>query len=256
MIDPGRLKRKVEANEVCLLSGNFESADMIDFVGSLGIFDGVWIDMEHSPVMWSELAHMSRAADMWGMTSIVRVRRNDPSIIALTLGEGIGGVIVPHVDTKEQAERVVDAAKFDPVGHRGAAGGRKSYGTADYYGEANDATFVAVMIEDIAGVQNLAEILTVPHIDLFFVAKHDLSQSMGMLRDQANPKIQETFDGALRQIVAAGRVAGTAVTEKNLDKYLAMGVTCIKVPQWRDWIRDGAQAYAAAVRAKTEGLDA
>src|SRR4051812_30359380 len=85
-MERNRLKRKLAAGELGLISGNYENADMIDFIGSLGVVDGVWIDMEHSPVTWSRLADMSRAADLWGMTSIVRVRDNDPTIISLTLG--------------------------------------------------------------------------------------------------------------------------------------------------------------------------
>jgi 4-hydroxy-2-oxoheptanedioate aldolase len=250
-MERNRLKRKLAAGELGLIAGNYESGDLIDLVGSLELFDGVWIDMEHSPVTWAGLADMSRAADLWGMTSIVRVRDNDPTIISLTLGEGIDGVIVPHVNTREEAERVVDGAKFDPVGHRGTSGGRKSYGRANHYATANDDTFVAIMIEDIVAVDNLPEILQVPDIDVFYVSHHDLSQSMGLLNDPTNPKIHETFDRAIREIVDAGRVAGATVSAKELEKYVGMGVRCLKVPQWRGWVEAGAKAFAEQVRAVT-----
>src|SRR4051794_3996340 len=199
-MERNRLKRKLAAGELGLISGNYENADMIDFIGSLGVVDGVWIDMEHSPVTWSRLADMSRAADLWGMTSIVRPRANDPAIISLTLGEGIDGVIVPHVNTREEAERVVDAAMFEPVGHRGTSGGRKSYGVTNHYASANEGTFVAIMIEDIVAVENLPDILKVDHIDAFFVSHHDLSQSMGLLHDPTNPKLHEVYEHAVRTI--------------------------------------------------------
>jgi 2-keto-3-deoxy-L-rhamnonate aldolase RhmA len=248
-VERNRLKRKLAAGELGLISGNYENADMIDFIGSLGVVDAVWIDMEHSPVTWSGLADMSRAADLWGMTSIVRVRDNDPTLISLTLGEGIDGVIVPHVNTREEAERVVDGALFDPLGHRGTSGGRKSYGKSNHYGTANDDTFIAVMIEDIVAVENLPEILRVPNIDVFYVSHHDLSQSMGLLNDAANPKIHETYDRAIKMIVDAGKVAGGTVTERDLGTYLPMGIRCVKVPQWRNWIAAGATSFAERVHA-------
>ena len=249
--ETNRLKRKAAAGELGLISGNYETADLIDFVGSLEVFDGVWIDMEHGPAAVQSLADMSRAADLWGMTSIVRVRGIDPAFIALTLSEGVNGVIVPHVDTREQAELVVEAAKFAPIGRRGASAGRRSYGrsTAEHLKNANDETFVAVMIEDIVGVENLPEILKVPHIDMFFVAHYDLAQSLGLQLDSENPTLVQTFDRAIEMIVKAGRTAGAVVSEKDLEKYLRMGVRCVKVPGWQSYIAAGARSFVKRVEA-------
>ena len=248
---PNRLKRKAAAGELSLISGNYETADLIDFVGSLGVFDGVWIDMEHGPVTVQSLADMSRAADLWGMTSIVRVRAIDAAIIALTLSEGVNGVIVPHVDTKAQAELVVEAAMFPPIGRRGASAGRRSYGrsTVEHLKSANDETFVAVMIEDVAGVENLPEILKVPHIDMFFVAHYDLAQSLGLQFDLENPTLVQTFDRAVEMIVKAGKTAGGVVSERDLEKYLRMGVRCVKVPGWQSYVASGARSFAKRVEA-------
>jgi 4-hydroxy-2-oxoheptanedioate aldolase len=122
------LKRALKRGELGVIAGNYESSHLIDFVGSLGLFDGIWIDMEHSPVTWADLADFSRAADLWRMSSVVRVRSNDPSLISLTLGEGVDGVIVPHVSTREEAEQAVASPKFAPLGQRGTSGRRKSCG--------------------------------------------------------------------------------------------------------------------------------
>ncbi len=251
-MERNRLKRKVQDGKLALVSGNYENADMVDYVGSLELFDGVWIDMEHSPVTWGDLSGMSRAADLWGMSSVVRVRANDPTIISLTLGEGIDGVIVPHVNTRQEAEQVVQAAKFEPVGRRGTSGGRKAYGIGDWYARANGETFVAIMIEDIVAVENLSEILKVGDIDVFYVSHHDLSQSMGLLTQPNHPKITETFDRAIKQIADAGKIAGATVSEREMDKYLPMGVRWLKVPQWRSWISAGASAFVKKVQAQAK----
>jgi 4-hydroxy-2-oxoheptanedioate aldolase len=249
--EANKLKRKLNAGELALISGNYESSDMIDFAGSLGLFDGVWIDMEHGSVAMNSLPDLSRAADLWGMTSVVRVRAIDPAIIALTLSQGVHGVIVPHVNTKVDAEQVVDAAKFPPIGHRGAGAGRRAYGrgTAGYERSADDETFVAVMIEDIAAVKNLPEILKVPHIDMFFIGRYDLAQSLGLGTDVRHPDLVKAYDGAIEMIVKAGGVAGAVIGEEDLNKYVSMGVRCLKTPTWQTYIASGARSFVSRVEA-------
>lgn len=247
--EANKLKRKLAAGELALISGNYESSDMIDFTGSLGLFDGVWIDMEHGSVAMNSLPDMSRAADLWGMTSIVRVRAIDPALIALTMSQGVHGVVVPHVNTREDAELVVDAAKFPPIGHRGAGAGRRGYGrgTSGYERNVDDETFVAVMIEDIIAVNNLPEMLRVPHIDLFFIGRYDLAQSLGLGTDVHHPDFVKAFDGAVEMIVKAGRVAGAVTAEKDLAKYVSMGIRCLKAPTWQTLIASGARSYVDKV---------
>jgi 4-hydroxy-2-oxoheptanedioate aldolase len=258
-MERNRLKHRLAQGQLCLTSGNHVTSDLIDYVGSLGSFDGVWIDMEHTSVTMADLADMSRAADIWGMTSLVRVRAADPALITLTMSEGVDGIIVPNVKTREEAERIVDAAKFGPIGHRGASGGRRSYGTGiegragglhEYYKKANDDTFVAIMIEDIVGAKNLPEILKVPHIDMIHVGRYDFAQSMGLMTDTANPRRVQAFDEAIQQIVRAGKVAAAALKdEEELRKYIPMGVRCVKIPSWRWFIRQGAMAFAESAKA-------
>ncbi len=242
------MKRKLARKELSVMAGNYESTDMIDFAGSLGLFDAVWIDMEHSPVTWAGLADYSRAADLWGMSSVVRVRANEPSLISLTLAEGVDGVIVPHVNSRAEAQAALDAAKFGPLGHRAAAGGRRSYGRNDYYERANDETILGVMIEDVAAVERIDEILSVEGIDFFFVASYDLSQSLGLLGQVGHPTVRQVFDRAVGAIVDSGRVAATAAAPHDIERHLAMGVRCIKTPQWRSWLAAGARAYTGALR--------
>ena len=224
-----RLQQKVSTGELALVAGNFESTEMIDFVGSLGLFDGAWIDMEHGPVAMEGLADMSRAADVWGLSSIVRVRAIDPALITLTMSQGVDGVIVPHVNTRAEAELVVDAVKM--------------------VADAKSNSFVAVMIEDIRAVANLPEILQVPNIDMFFVAHYDLAQSMGLQTDVHNPALIKTFDGAVQQVVAAGKVAAAVVADSDLEKYLAMGVRCLKVPRWQALVEQGLRGFVQRVEA-------
>jgi 2-keto-3-deoxy-L-rhamnonate aldolase RhmA len=248
---PNRLKRKLKTGELSLISGNHESSDLVDFTGSLGVFDGVWIDMQFGPVTVERLPDLSRAADLWGMSSLVRVRDNDPPLIAQVLATGVHGVIVPRVTTKADAERIVEAAKFPPQGRRPASGGRRGYGRGAYlhHTTANEETIVAVMIEDIEAVERLDEIVAVSDIDMFFVGHYDLALSMGLGPNVDDPRVVDIYDQAVGTIVAAGRVAGAVVKEGELDKYLGLGVRSIKLPLWQNLFAGGARSFVEKIGA-------
>ena len=127
-------------------------------------------------------------ANLWGMTSITRVNRNDQGLIYRTLDCGAMGICIPHVNTKAEAQNVVDGAKFAPTGHRGMFTSRQGYGVDDYFDVANLQTLVVVLIEDIVAVNNLGDILTVDHIDVFFVAPSELSDFYGAYWESYPPR--------------------------------------------------------------------
>ena len=96
-----------------------------------------------------------------------------------TLDVGAPGIVVPHVSTKAAAEQAATSAQYGPIGSRGMAAGRQSYGVTDYYRKANAETLVVVLIEEMEAVHNLQDIVTVDQIDVLFVAPSDLAQTMG-----------------------------------------------------------------------------
>ena len=240
-----RAKHKLERSEtVVCLSGN-NSTDMIDQLGPLG-FDAIWLEGEHGPVDFGDIPDLTRACDLWGMTSVVRVNQNNEGIIYRTFDLGAQGLVVPHVNTVEEAKAVVDAAKFHPAGRRGMYTSRQGYGVPDYVHRANDETLVIVLIEDIVAINNLAEILTVDHIDVFFVAPSDLAQTMGHLGDTDHPEVVATIEGAFAQIIAAGRNAGGLVSDANAAHYVNLGVRFL-LTGWAAWVASGGQAFKAQV---------
>jgi len=242
-----RAKHKLERGDIVVcLSGN-NSTDMIDQLGPLD-FDAIWIEGEHGPVDFADIPDLTRACDLWGMTSIVRVNQNNAGIIYRTFDVGAQGIVVPHVNTADEASAVVDAAKFHPLGNRGMYMSRQGYGVADYFQRANDETLVIVLIEDIIAVNNLAEILTVDNIDVFFVAPSDLAQTMGHLGGTDNPEVAATVDGALQQIVAAGRNAGALANDANIEHYINLGARFF-LTGWAAWVTAGGNAFKARVDA-------
>src|SRR5215510_11137242 len=93
-----RIKRQLQAGQPVTVVSGHANTDMIDFLGQFG-FDGIWLEGEHGPLSWEQIGDMSRASDLWGMTSVTRVNNNDPGIIMRALDRGTMGIIVPHVNT-------------------------------------------------------------------------------------------------------------------------------------------------------------
>ena len=217
------------------------TAGFIDFIGPYG-FDGVWIENEHGAIDFADIPDMTRAADLWDMTSIVRVSLNLPSVIYRTLDVGAQGIVMPHVNTATEARIVAESSKFYPLGNRGMYTSRQGIGVEDYTLKANDATLVIVMIEDIIAVENLDEILTVDNIDVFYLASGDLSQSMGLYDQPNHPQVLKTIDESITKIIGSGRIAGIGVTDSNLESYIEQGVSLV-VTKIQPWLEKGAKKF-------------
>ena len=245
-----KAKHKLRRGETVTVISGHNSADMIDFLGPLG-FDAAWIEGEHGPVDFADIPDMTRACDLWGRTSIVRVNLNIPGVIYRTLDVGAQGVVVPHVNTADEARAVVDAGKFHPLGNRGNYTSRQGYGVSDYAAKANDETLLVVLIEDIVAIDNLADILTVDHIDVFFVAPGDLAQTMGYLGQPGHPEVVATVDAAIKQIVGAGRAAGTVVDDATVERFISVGARFL-FTAWPAWVTAGAQSYLEKVASATK----
>ena len=240
-IRQNRVKQKLAAGETVFVAAGLDNPDAIDRFGPVG-FDGVWLEGEHGPVDFGDMSDLARASDLWGLTSILRIHVNEQAVIYRAFDRGVQGIVVPHVNTREEAENVVAGGKFAPVGQRGLFFGRQGYGVSDYVQTANDHTLLVVLIEDIVAVRNLDEILSVDHIDVFFVAPTDLAASMGHMDNTGHPEVQKVIDDALARIQSRGRVAGALANDGNVAKYAAAGVQFL-LTSVAPWIATGAHAF-------------
>ena len=240
-IRPNRVKRKLADGGIACVIAGLTHPDDIDAFGPTG-FDGVWLEGEHGPVNAADLGNLSRACDIWGMTSIVRVNRNDQALIYRTLDRGAQGIVVPHVNTEAEARNVVDGGKFAPVGKRGLFTSRHGYDVPDYLHAANNETLFIVLIEDIIAVQNLETILAVDEIDVFFVAPSDMAASMGHIGNNDHPDVQRTVDETLNRIRDAGRTPGTLTVNSNVEKYTGLGARFL-LTNIGPWIAAGAADF-------------
>jgi 4-hydroxy-2-oxoheptanedioate aldolase len=238
-IRPNRVKQKLAAGEAVLSVAGIDSPHLVDLMGTTGV-DAIWLEGEHGPVDYGHIPDLTRACDLWGMTSIVRVNALHYGTIYRTLDLGAQAVCVPHIDTAADAQSFVDAAKFAPVGRRGLFTSRQGYGVPDYLEVANDHTLLIALIEDIRAVENLDEILKVDHIDVFFVAPSDLAASMGLIGQATAPEVRQLIDATLERIVAAGRNAGTLlIGNRNGEHYAGMGVRFL-MAGIQPWLAEGA----------------
>ena len=236
-IRPNRVKQKLAAGHVATILSGSNDPDLIDQLGTLDV-DGIWLEGEHGGVDYADLGNLTRACDLWGKTSVVRVQDNDYATIYRTLDRGAQAIVIPHVNTRAEAEAAVEAAKFAPLGKRGMYTSRQGFGVGDYFKIANDESALMVLIEDIAAVRKLDEIIKVDQIDVFFVAPSDLATSMGHIGNMGHPDVQQTIDGAIKKIVGAGRVAGTLVNSANVERYTRLGVRCV-MTSFFPWIQAG-----------------
>jgi 4-hydroxy-2-oxoheptanedioate aldolase len=224
-------KRKLAAGKpVSVVAPTYSSAGLVELLGRQG-YDMIFIDCEHGPPSWDAVEDMVRAAELCDVTPIIRVQSHDPSTITRALDRGAGGVQVPHVNTRAEAEAVVRHAKFAPIGHRGFAGGRSAFGEKmhDYTRRANEETMVVVMLEELEALHNLDDIVKVEHIDVFFVAPGDLAQSMGHPGQMDHPAVQAAIDDAVKRIRAAGRAPGVLSTPATVRRYVELGALFLYV---------------------------
>ena len=162
----------------------------VESAGHAG-YDFVLLDMEHGTTTFETLPHLIRAANVAGVCPVVRVPRGSDIWIDQALDVGAGGVMIPQIDTAEQARAAVSAAKFSPAGTRGTCRFVRSAGFGavpgnEYFSKAQD-TAVILQAEGKKAVENLDEILDVPGIDVVFVGPYDLSSSLGHVGEIDHP---------------------------------------------------------------------
>ena len=125
-----KVKEKLKNGErAYIASGNAHASD-IDAFGNAAVeagIDGIWLEGEHGLVGPNNIGDLTRACDLWDLTSVVRINENSQGQIYRTLDLGAQGIVVPHVNTKEEAENVVAGGKFAPIGQRGMTTSRQGY---------------------------------------------------------------------------------------------------------------------------------
>lgn len=214
ILQPNRVKAALREGRMAYgYNLAFPSPWVVDILGMLD-FDFVWIDGEHGPFGLDQLEDLCRTARAYNVTPIARVPDIGSSTILRFLDRGVMGIIGPHIACKTDAEQLVKACYFGPLGERSFGGNRGTdynAGIADkavYYREANEQMLVGALLEDASVLTNLDEILSVPGIDYFGIGPNDFSQSLGYPGQPGHPAVLKAMNDIKARIHQAGRKMG------------------------------------------------
>jgi len=227
--------------------------DLVELFGAIG-YDFVMIDCEHGPMSLNEVEDMVRAAEVFGITPITRIPNHEDSTILRFLDRGVQGIIVPHINTRADAEAVALAARYYPEGHRGVGGGRAhDYGVGVSRQEStkwiNSQLLVIPMVEETKAVDNLDAILTVPGVDVLHVASGDLGQSMG---NPGPAAVRQLMSQVIPRIRAAGKLVGVGgnapADAAGVAEFIKLGANFVTISA-QGLLRLGAEDFRRRVQA-------
>lgn len=228
-----RFKQRLKAGETLIgLWAQSGHAAVTEVVADAG-FDWLLIDGEHAPLEVPTIIDQLRVIEPTGTPAIVRPAWNDPVILKRVLDTGAQTLLVPYVQSAEEARRAVASARYPPQGTRGVAATIRAnrYGrVAGYHRAANDQVCVLVQLETGDAVARLEEIAEVDGVDGLFIGPSDLAASLGHLGNNAHPDVRAMIADAGRRARAAATPIGIlAPLEADARAFLEMGFQYVAV---------------------------
>lgn len=197
---------------LCMGLRQARTVDIAQMAAACG-FESLYVDMEHSPVSLETVSAICAAAPALGITPLVRPPGHGAEWIGRILDGGAQGIIVPHVNTAAEAEAVVRAARFPPLGRRsvmgpGPAVGYRAMKLGEINATLNAATLVVCMIETPEGVANADAIAAVPGVDVLLIGSNDLCTEMGIPGELKHPRLRAAYEAVAAACCAHGKVLG------------------------------------------------
>jgi 4-hydroxy-2-oxoheptanedioate aldolase len=215
-------------------------------------FDWILLDTEHSPNELPGLVQQLQAMGRGTATPIVRAAWNDPVLIKRILDIGAQSVLLPYVQTAEEAQRAVQSVRYPPRGLRGVSAGSRSslYGRVkDYLQRADDEICLLVQVETRAALEQLEAIATVEGVDGVFIGPADLAASLGHLGDPQHPEVQTALRDAATRLGRVGKAAGIlSVVEADARRYIEWGYRFVAVGVDTSLLVKSADALAKAFK--------
>jgi 4-hydroxy-2-oxoheptanedioate aldolase len=217
-------------------------------------FDWLTLDIEHQAIDWSQAATIFAAISDAGCVPLARVPEGSHVLIKRVLDAGAWGIVVPMVDTVEQARRAIAAAKYPPVGNRSVGGGMHSLNFAasstEYYRRANDEILVVLQTESPTGVDNAQAIYDLDGVDAIFVGPVDLRANMRAAN--GTEATDDAFEALLARVIAAGKKTGTptgmhVMSPEAALQRAAQGMQFIAVASELRMMTERAQQMVAAL---------
>jgi 2-keto-3-deoxy-L-rhamnonate aldolase RhmA len=231
------------------------NVDIIKVMKAAG-FDWLFLDLEHGSMSIETACEISVAAQDSGIAPIVRVPYGELAMATRVLDGGALGIVIPHVDTAEEAREIADRLRYPPRGHRSVGGGQAQFDYApmplgEMTEKSDDNTLITVMIETPKAVENAEAIAAVPGIDSLLVGSSDLSMELGIPGQNGHEKVQAAVD----KVVAACRKhdkwpgMGGAYSEELLKLYIDKGMKLMLAGNDLPMLTTAARTHQAKVRA-------
>lgn len=218
-------------------------------------YDWLFIDMEHGAMSVEQASVIAIAALTQGITPIVRCCHDALHDGTRALDNGAMGVVVPHVDTADDARAVAAAVRFPPLGKRSWGGPAFAYGlrapdVAEAQRELNRDILVACMLETPAAIRNADAIAAVPGVDVLLIGTSDLSAAMGIAGQIDHPEIAAAFDRAAAACAAHGKTLGMGgvYDEVQAEAYIRAGARFILAGSDHALLLAGASARSRFLR--------
>ncbi len=193
-------------------------------------YDWLWLDCEHGTLSLDQAAQIAVAALESGIAPIVRVPNGEYSLATRILDNGALGIVIPHVDTAEEAREVVQKLKYPPIGHRSIGGTGPHYAlrslkVGDAAKAMNDANLTIVMLETPKAIENVEAIAAVPGVDVLLIGSNDLCAEMGIPGEFTHERLEDAYGKMIAACRKHGKYPGMAgiYTESIMQRYIGMG---------------------------------
>lgn len=196
-------------------------------------FDFLYIDMEHSCFSIETVGDLCFAALAAGLVPIVRPPGKNPEMLSRPLDSGAMGLLIPHVDTREEAQALVKAIRFPPEGERGInlLGPHTGFTRADgeeYVRSTHSETLLLVQIESDKGIENLDKILSVEGVDGGVIGRADLSNDIGLLGQVNHPEVVKRVEMLIAACQRHKKIPGLLVQDVATAKeWIAKGIRLV-----------------------------
>ncbi|MBM7608430.1 2-keto-3-deoxy-L-rhamnonate aldolase RhmA [Lysinibacillus composti] len=201
------------------------STDTAEILANVGC-DMIMIDGEHGAMGFETAGKMISQIKYTQTTPLLRVPWNDLTMVKQGLDTGASGIMIPMINSKEEAERAIQYCHYPPNGVRGFGAGRASLfgiNTESYWEYAKEELLVILQVEHVKAVENIDEILSVPGIDVVFIGPMDLSVSMGVKGELDHPDMQAAYSKVLDACQKHNIVPGIMTQPNLMKKHIDLG---------------------------------
>lgn len=233
MLNKNYLKEKLESGESVIGTWSIiPSTVTTEIIASTGV-DFIIIDAEHGPISFETAQNMAIVCESKKVSPVMRVGTIDEADILKALDIGVHCIQIPNVNKKNDVEKIVELAKYPPIGKRGfspftRAGTYSINNAKTLTSKANENTLIAINIEGKEAIEDIDNILRIKHLDIIFIGLFDLSKALGIPGDVDNPKVIKYLKELTQKINDSGKYTGTITTSnEKITEFLDLGLKYI-----------------------------